>query len=108
MIYSILIISVPLIIRTTWNIIYITANLYTWLYADSLDQNDYRLPIFIVLYYSITNLLPLAAQYISVRVVIVHYNEKVKVSTFINKHYRKVIYSQDSIPTTKILNIVHQ
>ena len=75
-ILSIVLISLPLIFRSIFNIFYIFIDFRKELFVNSIQERDYRLPAFIILYYGLLELVPMGAQYISVRMVVLYYRSK--------------------------------
>ena len=91
-ILAITLISLPLILRSIFNIFYIFIDFRKELFVDSLQNRDFRLPSFIVLYYGLLDLFPMGAQYISVRMVVIYYRSKMdrrkpKIASLTGKGY---------------------
>lgn len=81
---SIILIFIPLLVRSIFNLIfYIIFDLRGPLITDSLENNDYVFPLFFVFYYGLTSLFPIGAQYLSVRIVLMHYNTSVNNRSFL-------------------------
>ena len=72
---SICLVSLPLFLKSIFNILYVIfhwADPLTW---DSIENNDLAFPLFTSIYYMITELLPIGAQLISIRIVINNYKD---------------------------------
>ena len=105
---------------------------YTWVFEPSLDydrskanfsdidsirNNDYAMPVYLVTYYTIADLIPMGAQVISSRIAIIHFeNEDSLTEGTSNSGLQSVIYTSsdenkvefNKSGTNKSLEVIHQ
>ena len=78
-ILSSILISIPLFLRGLYNLLKIKFKFDKEFANESLKNNDYRFPLFILVYYTSVDILPMLFQMLSVKWVIDHYNRKVNI-----------------------------
>ncbi|CAI2367961.1 unnamed protein product [Moneuplotes crassus] len=79
--YSVLFISIPLYLRGIENIF--RKYVLKWKFVSkSLEINDFRYPIFIILFNILTDLLPIIAMMIGLKIVINHYYQNMILEAF--------------------------
>jgi hypothetical protein len=65
---SICFFCIPLIIKAVFNLAYIIFSLEVYLVENSFKNNDVAFSLYMILYYTITELVPMGAQIISVNI----------------------------------------
>ena len=81
LILSIIFFSIPLIIKGIFYVIWVWFGLLEPLTWGSIKRNDLGFPLFITIYYTVTEMVPMGAQIISVEIVKHHYEQEKKGST---------------------------
>ena len=74
LITGILLVSGPLISRSVFNIVWILFDLRNILVLTSVKENDFKYPIYNLIYFILTDLLPMAAQIIWIKTAIIHFD----------------------------------
>lgn len=68
LVLSICFFCIPLLIKAAFNLAYIVFNLEQYLVIESFENNNYAYSLYMILYYTITELIPMGAQIISVNI----------------------------------------
>lgn len=81
LILSIIFFSIPLLLKGIFYVIWVWFGLLEPLTWGSIKRNDLGFPLFITIYYTVTEMVPMGAQIISVEIVKHHYEQEKKGST---------------------------
>ena len=76
-------ISIPFLIRSIFDFVKIPSKFDIKFYEDSIDNNDFRYPLFWVFYFMIVDLIPAGSQIVALKFAI-NQNDQLSDNTFKN------------------------
>ena len=70
-----ILISLPLVLRGLFNIFWVVLDLRHTLIITSIRENNFSFPTYMLIYYTLGDLLPMGALIFSVKITIIHFNQ---------------------------------